>query len=197
MVIIRLRLELPASRIAPSLDSRSLVSPIPDTTLMASPLDIASLHAGHHRWLVGWLRGRVRCEDDAADLAQDVFVRLLREPRPATLRAPRAYLATVGSRLALNLHRRRALEQAWLDALAAMPSGTAPSPEEQLVLREVIVTIDNALAALGDRVRSAFLLAQFEGWGYAAIARELGVTPRTVVSYVARAMAACCLHAPS
>jgi RNA polymerase sigma-70 factor (ECF subfamily) len=32
--------------------------------------------------------------------------------------------------------------------------------------------------------------------GYAAIARQLGVTQRTIVNYVARAMAQCCLHAP-
>lgn len=163
---------------------------------MASSLDIGALHAGHHHWLVGWLRTRVRNEADAADLAQDVFVRLLRQPDAEAPRVPRAYLSTIASRLALNLYRRRALEQAYLDALAALPEDVAPSPEDQLVLREALIALDDALGALGPKVKRAFLLAQFEGLGYAAIAQQLGVTPRTVVNYVARAMAQCCLHRP-
>jgi RNA polymerase sigma-70 factor (ECF subfamily) len=59
-----------------------------------------------------------------------------------------------------------------------------------------VAQIDDALNTLGPKVKRAFLLAQFEGMGYAAIARQLGVTPRTIVNYVARAMAQCCLHAP-
>jgi len=161
---------------------------------LSPAFDVGALHVSHHGWLVGWLRSRVRNEADAADLAHDVFLRLLRQPEAQAPRAPRAYLATIATRLALNLHRRRQLEQAYLDALAALPDGAVPSPEEQLAVRQVIVEIDAALDALGGKVKWAFLLAQFEGRGYAEIARELGVTPRTVVSYVARAMAQCCLH---
>lgn len=51
------------------------------------------------------------------------------------------------------------------------------------------------VATLGAKVKRAFLLAQFEGMGYEAIGRELGVTPRTVVTYVVQVMAHCCLHA--
>ncbi len=162
---------------------------------LSSPSDVGALHASHHGWLVGWLRARVRNEADAADLAHDVFLRILRQPEPVAPRVPRAYLATIAARLTANLYRRRVLEQAYLDVLAALPEDAVPSPEEQVALRQVIAEIDAALAALGPKAKRAFLLAQFEGLGYAAIARELGVTPRTVVNYVARAMAQCCLHA--
>lgn len=167
-----------------------------DLTARPAPLDLGALHASHHGWLVGWLQGRLRSRADAADIAQDVFLRLLRQPEPQAPRTPRAYLATIAQRLAANLHRRRCLEQAYLDALAALPEDAMPSPEDQLALRQAVAEIDDALSALGPKVKRAFLLAQFEGLGYAAIAQQLGVTPRTVVSYVARAMAQCCLHAP-
>ena len=167
-----------------------------DLDALAPPLDIGALHQHHHRWLVGWLHARLRNRADAADIAHDVFLRLLRQPEPQAPRLPRAYLATIAQRLVINLHRRRCLEQAYLDALAALPEDAMPSPEDQLALRQAVAEIDDALSALGPKVKRAFLLAQFEGLGYAAIARDLGVTPRTVVSYVARAMAQCCLHAP-
>src|SRR5256885_14558104 len=64
------------------------------------------------------------------------FTRLLTAPAgdlPA-LREPRAYLATVARRLLINHLRRQSLEQAWLQALAALPAPQAPSPEQQLLI---------------------------------------------------------------
>jgi RNA polymerase sigma-70 factor (ECF subfamily) len=140
----------------------------------SSPLhrDISALYAGHHSWLQGWLRRKLGNACDAADLAQDTFVRLLAAPAgdlPA-LREPRAYLATVARRLLINHLRRQSLEQAWLQALAALPEPQAPSPEQQLLI-----------------------LAQVEGLTYAAIAEQLGMGLRSVKRYMAQAMAECIL----
>jgi RNA polymerase sigma-70 factor (ECF subfamily) len=138
----------------------------------SSPLhrDISALYAGHHSWLQGWLRRKLGNACDAADLAQDTFVRLLAAPAgdlPA-LREPRAYLATVARRLLINHLRRQSLEQAWLQALAALPEPQAPSPEQQLLI-------------------------QVEGLTYAAIAEQLGMGLRSVKRYMAQAMAECIL----
>ena len=43
--------------------------------------DIALLYSDHHGWLVGWLRRRLGNPCDAADLAQDTFVRVLGKPQ--------------------------------------------------------------------------------------------------------------------
>lgn len=168
---------------------------MPSTLVAAQPNDVGALHASHHRWLVSWLRSRLGNPADAADVAQDVFLRLLRQPPLQSLHEPRAYMATMASRLAINLHRRRHVEAAYLAALAALPEGEAPSPEKQWLLRETLLEIDELLSALGWKVKRAFLLAQFDGMKYTEIAQDIGVTPRTVVTYVARAMTHCCLHA--
>ena len=42
-----------------------------------------ALYRDHHGWLYGWLRRRLGNAADAADLAQDAFLRLLIRPRPA------------------------------------------------------------------------------------------------------------------
>jgi len=152
------------------------------------------LYRDHYNWLEGWLRGRVRCTHDAADLAQDTFLRLLRrraaesEPR---LREPRAYLRTVASGLVVDLLRRRSLEQAYLEALAAQPEPVAISPQEREILLESLDRIDAMLHCLPPAVRRAFLLSQLEGLSYPEIAVRLDVSVRTVKRYMQRAFAQC------
>jgi len=162
--------------------------------------EVAALYVAHHGWLQGWLRRKLGNAFDAADLAQDTFVRLLSAPDDTpeklgewNLREPRAYLTLIAKRLMANLHRRRSLEQAYLDALGAMPEPLAPSPEQQAIVLQTLQEIDAMLDGLTPAARTAFLLAQFEGLGYAEIAARLSVSERTVKRYMAEAMARCIL----
>ncbi|HEY8334377.1 MAG TPA: sigma-70 family RNA polymerase sigma factor, partial [Tardiphaga sp.] len=111
------------------------------------------------------------------------------------LSEPRAYLTVIAKRLMANLYRRRSLEQAYLDALAAMPEPVAPSPEQQAIILETLQDIDAMLDGLPAPVRTAFLMAQLEGLGYAEIATKLAVSERTVKRYMAQALAQCILLA--
>lgn len=162
-----------------------------------SPLvadSIADLYRDHHGWLQGWLRRKLGCSHQAADLAQDTFVRLLRASLPAELREPRAYLTTVASRLLLNHYRRLSLEAAWHAALAQLPEPQVPSPEEQLVILQTLNEIDALLDRLPAKARTAFLLSQLEGLTYARIAEQLEVSVRTVKRYMAQAFEECLMQ---
>ncbi len=153
-----------------------------------------ALYVEHHRWLVGWLRYKLGCLHDAADLAQDTFVRVLSSRELQTeepLQEPRAFLVTVAGRLVSNHFRRRSLEQAWLETLAALPPQQVPSPEVQTSLLQSLHEVDAMLDGLAPRVRQAFLLAQLEGCTYAQIAERLGISVRTVKRYMAEAYEQC------
>lgn len=161
---------------------------------------LARLYGDHHPWLLGWLRRKLGCAEQAADLAQDTFLRLIHArlrglADPAGLREPRAFLATVADRLVANHHRRLSLERAWADALAHLPEAHCPSPEQQAAARQVLRRIDTALDTLPARARRAFLLSQFDGLTYARIADELAVTERSIKRYMAQAFEACLLAA--
>lgn len=155
---------------------------------------VRELYVGHHGWLEGWLYRKLGCAQRAADLAHDTFLRILvtRERNPELdLREPRAYLTTVARGVLVNWYRRQALERAYLEALASMPEPEAPSPEQRLVILEVLQEIDALLDALPSRVRRAFLLSQIEGMKYEDIARRIGVSLITVKRYMKQAFRQC------
>jgi RNA polymerase sigma factor (sigma-70 family) len=171
--------------------------------------DVSALYAAHHGWLQGWLRRKLGNACDAADLAHDTFVRVLGRrqasasapaaappsPLPA-LREPRAYLGAIARGLVADFFRRKDLERAYLEALAALPEAHQPSPETRAIMLEALVAIDAMLDGLKPPVRQAFLLSQLEGMPYERIAAQLGVTRRTVSNYMCKAIEHCLLLAP-
>ncbi|MFD2644301.1 sigma-70 family RNA polymerase sigma factor [Pseudomonas japonica] len=163
------------------------------------PQTVASLYSAHHGWLVGWLRARLGCSQQAADFAQDTFLRLLLSERrhglPGDLREPRCFLGAVARRVMVDSFRRRALEQAYLQAFADAPPAFDISPEERLLLLESLHAVDAMLSGLGRKVKQAFLLSQLQGLGYKEIAARMGVSVSSVTKYVAKATEHCLLFA--
>ncbi|ANJ74624.1 sigma-70 family RNA polymerase sigma factor [Ralstonia insidiosa] len=160
------------------------------------PVDeIQSLYIAHHGWLNGWLRRRLGNAADAADLAQDTFTRLLARDAQIAAREPRAFLATVAHGLVANFFRRRQIEQAYLEALAALPVAHVPDLETRAIVLETLVEIDRRLQAVPPAVRSAFLMFQLDGVPQAEIAAQLEVSVATVQRYLVKALHQCCFSA--
>ena len=67
-----------------------------------STLDHAALdrlYSEHNDWLKGWLRVRLGNAADAADLAQDTFVRVMTARHVEPIREPRGYLSAIARSL--------------------------------------------------------------------------------------------------
>jgi len=122
--------------------------------------------------------------DDAEDIAQEAFARLL--TRHATLRDPGAALAYVRSTVC-NLTRKR-----WRHSLVvrsrtlAMPDAAAP--EHTAILREDHREVLAALAALPGRKREAIVLRFWLDLSDAEIAAVMGVSAGTVKSQLSKGM---------
>ena len=169
---------------------------MPATNHSLPQYDIGTLYSDHHGWLQGWLRRKLGNAGDAADLAQDTFIRVLGKREAPDVRAPRAYLSTIARALVADFFRRQDLERNYLDVLAALPEQHMPSPEERALILEALTAIDAMLDGMKPAVRQAFLLSQLEGLTYAEIAVQLGVTVRTVNNYMRSAIEHCYLLAP-
>ena len=79
--------------------------------------------------------------------------------------------------------------------LAALPEGVVPSLEDQALVREALQQIDAMLDGLPVAARQVFLLAQFEGLRYEAIAQRLHLSLSTVKRHMKRALVGCLAHA--
>jgi len=163
--------------------------------LSARPQDfsISEIYAAHHGWLQGWLRRKLGCPDDAAELSHDTFLRLITGEDAASLREPRAYLLVIANRLMINRLRRRTVEEEALRQVALLVEGReSRGPEQTATARDLLAHVLMLLSEeLPEKPRRAFLMARVEGRSYRAIAARLGVSESSVKQYLARALAHC------
>ncbi|WMD20268.1 sigma-70 family RNA polymerase sigma factor [Achromobacter seleniivolatilans] len=158
----------------------------------ASQAEFVSLYCDHHRWLQSWLHRRLGSAADAADLAHDAFLKLIQVPRRfGSAPEARSYLRSMANGMCVDLWRRRNIEQAWLETLAAQPEAVAPSAEHQAIVLEALSEIDTMLRTLPVKVARAFVMAVAGDMTHKEVARELNVSTRSVTTYVAQAMLHC------
>lgn len=161
----------------------------------ASPLSkLGFFFSDHHRWLLQHVQRQLRNRADAEDTAAEAFCQILAaRVDPDSIEQPRAYLSTIARRLIFDRHRRRRLEQAYLERLMLLPEALAPSPEETHLLLEALHAIDRSLAGLPLVVKKAFLMSQLDGLSYAEIGRRLDLCERTISRYMTQALRQCYL----
>ena len=136
---------------------------------------------------------------DAAEVAQETFIRLYRLEHPEELDNARAFLFQVASNLAVDQLRRRSLHYRFLRAESpGYAEGDPPeggsdsaSPERILSSREKLQRIYSAVDDLPEKCRQAFLLHRASGLSYSEIAVEMGVSVSSVEKYILQALKHC------
>jgi RNA polymerase sigma factor (sigma-70 family) len=155
---------------------------------------VARLFRENHRALLGFLVSRLRSVQDAKEVAQDTYLRLLQIGRPDSDILVRAYLFRVAGNLAIDHLRRRATRDRATDDLTAVLPGGMGLPERKLLADEELLLLSRSLQELPEKVRSAFLMWRLEGLSQNEIAAQLGVTDRMVRKYITQALLHCRLR---
>lgn len=122
--------------------------------------------------------------DAAEDIAQEAFVRLLRQPLPEA--EVRPWLFTVAMNLVRDRARKNERRQRLLGGAPPLVSA-ATRPDEAVEQAERIETVRAALDRLSDRDRQLLLMRE-EGFKYEEIAGVIGVAPASVGTLIARAL---------
>ena len=159
-------------------------------TTEAYPDTIAALFRKKDEQLKRYLASRLGSQDEAQEVAQEAFARLLALDKPETPSILVYRLWRIAANLAKDRLRLRA-NRGRIVAAALPAPVAAPSPEPLCMAHERIGLMERALEELPPRCRQAFMLRMLEDRPYEEVALLVGVDLRTAKRYVARALAHC------
>ncbi|MGR9013801.1 MAG: RNA polymerase sigma factor [Gammaproteobacteria bacterium] len=162
-------------------------SPLPKEDLNRIFLDASShLHQ--------FLARRVQCPETAADLTQEVYLRLPQiQASVADEMGVRAWLFRVASNLSIDHLRSQRRHAELLNQFCGNETeiDKAPSPYRAVMDRDRLNRVQNALKDLPDQCAEVLYLSRIEGYSHAEIAGQLGVSKSLVEKQVTRALNHC------
>lgn len=131
---------------------------------------------------------------DAPDLAQEVFLRLMRIEHVETIRSPEAYLFTVASHVLHQHTLRQASTPPSLDIselFAELQLTSSEDPVASAHSQQRLDTIERVLSKMPPKMSATLLLHRFGGVSIQEIGERLGVSRPTAKKYLARALLQC------
>jgi RNA polymerase sigma factor (sigma-70 family) len=131
---------------------------------------------------------------DVPDLAQEVFMRLLRVQRYEEIRSPEAYLFTVASHVVQQHAQKQATLPESLEVtelLTELQLISDDDPTARVEVQQRLQHLEHILEQLPPHVAMTLLLHRLAGNSIAEIAHELGVAQITVKKYLAKALLHC------
>ena len=154
---------------------------------------IAELFRAHNDALISFLAARLHDAQDARDVAQEAYVRLLQLDSPGALSFLRGYLFKIAENLAIDRIRHRALRArvAYTEKLLFDDLDERSSPERSLLAQEELSRISQRLTELPANCRRAFIMHVLLDRPTRDIAVEMNVSDRMVRNYVTRGLLVC------
>ncbi|WP_242107529.1 RNA polymerase sigma factor [Luteimonas aquatica] len=173
--------------------SESPLEKLREGTLPAEEDSFGVFVREHQPELLRFFQGRVSQNQDAADLAQESWTRLMRYRGQQPPEALRNLLFSIARNL-LNNHwrwtRLRQIEQP-TDFSGFDVASEMPNQERELHGQHSLQRLEAAVAALPPKCRTVFLLSRVEGLSNGEIARRCGVSVKMVEKHLARALMKC------
>ena len=140
--------------------------------------------------LTAYFQRRVQSRNEAEDLTQEVFLRLVRRLDPEAIDNPEAFLFRTAVNLLRDRSRRGKTHQSHLvDLTHHQPGIEELSPERVFDSRQSLTLVLSVLEELDERSRDAFILHRLEGMKHAQIASLYGVSISSVEKYIIKALA--------
>jgi RNA polymerase sigma-70 factor (ECF subfamily) len=146
----------------------------------------------HQAELLNFFRGRVARPQDAADLAQESWSRMMHY-RLDTVASSRGLLFTIARNVLKNHWRWSALRQIEqsTDFTELEVSSDAPGPDRHLQAAIDLEALEAAVVALPPKCRTVFLLSRIEGLSNAEVAQRCGISVKMVEKHLGKAIVAC------
>jgi RNA polymerase sigma factor (sigma-70 family) len=158
------------------------------------PSLVERLFSEHRTALTTFFRRRIRSQVDASDLAQEVYLRMLRIRDQEAIRNPVPYLYTVANNLVKEhavLEHRQASCIDIDQAPAHEQLETLPAFDMDLDATQRAERLRVVLKQLSPKCRAAVVLRFTHELSYREIGQHLDVSPQMARKYVAQALGHC------
>lgn len=158
-----------------------------------SAADLAGAVFGPYRQVLQrFLVQRLGSTQDARDLSQEVYLRLLRVPDLSLVRRPQAYLLRIAANVVYEFHIGKQQEAVTFDSQMVEEAAENPParPADDLTERlHMERQLEAVLAKLPPLYRAILLMQKRDGMSYAEIGEKLQISVHTVEKYLFRALA--------
>lgn len=138
--------------------------------------------------LLRYFERRVRTPEDAEELTQEVFVRLLRRPEIETIENVEGFVFITAANLLKDHYRAQARRRDTHSIHGLDFVSPGKNPAEQAEGRSEIGVLLGAIQALPPKCRAVFVMHRFDGVPHTEIARRLAITVSMVEKHIAAAM---------
>jgi RNA polymerase sigma-70 factor (ECF subfamily) len=145
----------------------------------------------HNGDLMRYLVRRANSQADAADIVQEVYIRMLRLDRKELIRTPLAYLYRVAANILGEFQLKQRSDQELLLRWKSPEEGDQngdPLYETLALSRKVEAT----LAQLSPKCRAVVILHRQHGMTYEEIGKALGISSGMVKKYLIQGVPHCC-----
>ena len=154
---------------------------------------VAEVIRDHHEALIRFLRRRLSVAEDAYDIAQETYIRMMKYEGSSEIKSPSAMLYRIAVNVA-NDHGRASLSRfsgshSQIDDLEL--ESDLPSAERDLAGQQDLDLLLDAVEQLPPKCKQVFLLSRAHGMTYPEIARHCGISVKMVEKQISRALAHC------
>lgn len=160
--------------------------------------NITSTFIEHSSFMKKFLSRFLNCEQDIEDVVQEVYIRATqaegeRKKQGKAIEQPKAFLFTIAKNLAVNeLNRKvRQTHQYIDDCVHDLPEQASDSLETEYDAEISLGAYCEAVAALPEKCRKAYLLRKVHGLSHKEIALQLGISISSVEKYLKIGIVSC------
>jgi RNA polymerase sigma-70 factor (ECF subfamily) len=171
-------------------DSKTSCGEDPDAEARAGLVE--QLFREHNEALVRFLALRLGSHQEAKDVAQEAYVRILSLHEPGAISFLRAFLFKTAANIAVDRVRsqQRRLHSASARLFEELRPGPS-SPEQLLGGAQELDVVRRLLSELPPKCRRALLLHRVSGLATEDIAAQMGLSERMIRHYIMRGVAYC------
>ncbi|VAV90593.1 hypothetical protein MNBD_ALPHA02-1583 [hydrothermal vent metagenome] len=153
---------------------------------------IEQMYQDNHEGFLRFLLQKTRNREDALDILQEAFQKLMNRDGLCDMENPRAYLYRTAINIIIDRQRKgqhhiKYIREVTGDTVAFPASDVIP-PDRHVAARQELEAVYRALDFLPEKCRRAFLMHREQHMTYGTIAENLDVSVSMVEKYIIQAL---------